>query len=156
MHMPFRQIFPFIWGWFFTILRRFLPLFVVFDPSTTATSCQDAYFFPAMIYIHICICILFIPRCCFKSGQYFDQLQCVLRCNRFQRQGKKSNIVNVFCEETFRDFFMANSFLKLATLLNYQPINCFGSLMTRSWSSRTRKSRIQSGGPGKEKTQNKR
>ena len=24
---------------------------VVFDPSTTATSCQDALFFPAMIYI---------------------------------------------------------------------------------------------------------
>ena len=40
-------------GLIFAILCRFLPLGVVFYPSTTATSCQDADFFPAMICISI-------------------------------------------------------------------------------------------------------
>ena len=42
-----------IFSFDFASSRRFLPLCVVFGPSNTATSCQDADFFPAMMYINI-------------------------------------------------------------------------------------------------------
>ena len=38
-------------GVVFAISRRFLPLCVIFGPSTMATSCQDADFFPGMLHI---------------------------------------------------------------------------------------------------------
>ena len=44
-----RRIFPLI----LAILRRFLPLCIVFSPISTATSCQDADFFPGMMYMHL-------------------------------------------------------------------------------------------------------
>ena len=45
LHMPYRHFFPFDFGLIFAILRRFLPLCVVSNPSTMASSCQDADFF---------------------------------------------------------------------------------------------------------------
>ena len=41
--------FSFDFGLILSILRRFLPLCIVFIPITTATSCQDADFFPGMM-----------------------------------------------------------------------------------------------------------
>ena len=46
--------FSFDFGLVLTILRRFKPLCVVFGLLSTATCCQVADFFPAMIYIYIC------------------------------------------------------------------------------------------------------
>ena len=153
MHMPFRQIFLLFWADF---LRRFLPLFVVFDPSTTATSCQDAYFFPAMIYIYIYVYVFCLfPDVVSSLDNILTNYNVSCAATDFNAKVKKVILWMYFVKKLL-EIFLENSFLKLATLLNYQPINCFGSLMTRSLSSRTRKSRIQSGGPGKEKTQNKR
>ena len=39
--------------WFCQCCVVFLPLCIVFSPTTTATSCQDADFSPCMIYIYI-------------------------------------------------------------------------------------------------------
>ena len=46
------------------ILRRFLPLGIVFSPKTTATSCQDAAFFPGMMHIYsfIQVVLYFFPN----------------------------------------------------------------------------------------------
>ena len=52
IHLPFRRIFSLILGWFLAILCRFWMFSDVFGQLTTATNCQDADFFPAMIYIH--------------------------------------------------------------------------------------------------------
>ena len=41
--------FFFDFGLILAILRRFLPLCIVFIPITTATICQDADFFPAQV-----------------------------------------------------------------------------------------------------------
>ena len=41
--------FSFDFGLILTVLRRFLPLCIVFSPITTATNCQDAVFFPGMM-----------------------------------------------------------------------------------------------------------
>ena len=40
-------------GMILAIFRRFLPLCIVFSPITTATSCQDAEFFPGTYDIPI-------------------------------------------------------------------------------------------------------
>ena len=53
--LPIRQIFPSILGWFRQFCVFFLPLCIVFSPITTGTSCQDADYFPGIVYMYICI-----------------------------------------------------------------------------------------------------
>ena len=53
--LPFRRIFPLVLWLLLAILRRFLPLCIVFGPKTTVTSCEDADFFPGMIHTYIYI-----------------------------------------------------------------------------------------------------
>ena len=49
----------FDFGLVFQILRRLKPRCVVFGPSTTANSCQDADLFPGMMYIYNALGVFF-------------------------------------------------------------------------------------------------